>query len=420
MSGFEELVGAANAAVAARKWDEAEQLWGEVYKLDPKHTRALYGLAAHALQRGDLQSARSRLEEARAVSPDDLAVLQLAMVVLQRLGDAEAELDAIDNALRVEPYFLHALLSKGSWLERHGSGLAAASMYRNALTVAGPEMNWPAASRTMLEHARQVAEGHAANFHAYLSERLGPRIPDLAPSARGRWDEANAIMSGRTAAYPSVSNQLSVPRLPAIPFFDRKDFGWVEALEAQTSAIRAELEGALESRKDAFAPYITYGAGEPVNQWKDLNHSKKWSHLSLWRSSVGDDDNQAACPVTTSALNAVDMADIEGLCPNAMFSALAPHTEIPPHHGETNARLVVHLPLIVPEKCTYRVGFEQREWNAGEVLIFDDTIEHTARNDSDELRVVLIFDVWNPLLAVEERALVREMAAAARAYGSQS
>ena len=31
-------------------------------------------------------------------------------------------------------------------------------------------------------------------------------------------------------------------------------------------------------------------------------------------------------------------------------------------------------------------------------LIFDDTIEHEARNDSDELRVVLIFDLWNPLL----------------------
>jgi aspartyl/asparaginyl beta-hydroxylase (cupin superfamily) len=109
------------------------------------------------------------------------------------------------------------------------------------------------------------------------------------------------------------------------------------------------------------------------------------------------------------------MAAIAGLCPNAMFSALAPHTEIPPHTGETNARLVVHLPLIVPEKCSYRVGFEHRTWTEGELLIFDDTIEHTARNDSDALRVVLIFDVWNPLLAPEEREVVRTLAAASRA-----
>jgi aspartyl/asparaginyl beta-hydroxylase (cupin superfamily) len=106
------------------------------------------------------------------------------------------------------------------------------------------------------------------------------------------------------------------------------------------------------------------------------------------------------------------MAEIGGLCPNAMFSALAPHTHIPPHHGETNARLVVHLPLIVPDHCRYRVGFEHRRWHVGEVLIFDDSIEHEARNDSDELRVVLIFDVWNPLLSAAEREMVREISAA--------
>ena len=63
-----------------------------------------------------------------------------------------------------------------------------------------------------------------------------------------------------------------------------------------------------------------------------------------------------------------------------------------------------------------RVGYETREWKIGEVLILDDTIEHEAVNDSDELRVVLIFDVWNPLLAPEERDMVRAMTAAARAY----
>ena len=74
------------------------------------------------------------------------------------------------------------------------------------------------------------------------------------------------------------------------------------------------------------------------------------------------------------------------------------------------------MPLIVPDKCKYRVGYEWREWKVGEVLIFDDTIEHEAINDSDELRVVLIFDLWNPSLAPEERDMVRAITAAARAY----
>ena len=63
-----------------------------------------------------------------------------------------------------------------------------------------------------------------------------------------------------------------------------------------------------------------------------------------------------------------------------------------------------------------RVGYETREWKVGEVLILDDTIEHEAINDSDELRVVLIFDLWNPNLSPEEREMVRAMTAAARSY----
>ena len=78
--------------------------------------------------------------------------------------------------------------------------------------------------------------------------------------------------------------------------------------------------------------------------------------------------------------------------------------------------LVVHLPLIIPENCRYRVGFEHRRWQEGKVLVFDDTIEHEARNDSDLLRVVLIFDVWNPLLSKAERDMVNAATSAVNAF----
>ena len=87
------------------------------------------------------------------------------------------------------------------------------------------------------------------------------------------------------------------------------------------------------------------------------------------------------------------------------------------HHGAHEIPwLVVHLPLIVPPNCEYRVGFERRQWQVGQLLCFDDTIEHEARNDSDELRVVLIFDVWNPLLSAAERDMVRGVSAATREF----
>ncbi|RZM33583.1 MAG: hypothetical protein EOP67_21615, partial [Sphingomonas sp.] len=39
----------------------------------------------------------------------------------------------------------------------------------------------------------------------------------------------------------------------------------------------------------------------------------------------------------------------------------------------------------------------------GEAFAFDDTIEHEAWNRSDQVRIVLIFDVWNPHLTQGEQ-----------------
>lgn len=66
----------------------------------------------------------------------------------------------------------------------------------------------------------------------------------------------------------------------------------------------------------------------------------------------------------------------------------------------------MHLPLIVPDKCAFRVGDETRQWEEGKLLIFDDTIRHEAWNGSDRRRVVMIFDIWNPFLSTLERELV--------------
>jgi aspartyl/asparaginyl beta-hydroxylase (cupin superfamily) len=50
-----------------------------------------------------------------------------------------------------------------------------------------------------------------------------------------------------------------------------------------------------------------------------------------------------------------------------------------------------------------------REWQVGKLMIFDDTIEHEAWNDSDEDRILLIFDIWRPELDEPERAAVTAM-----------
>jgi len=411
-----ELVQTAGQLANAGRLDDAERVWNEVRRLEPQHPKALFSLGIHALQRKDFPAAIDLLRAAKAVAPADLAVLMSLCAACRQHGDVAGEREAIDAALAADAYFLPALLAKAAWLERHGSLIEAATTYMNCLKVSPPEPHWPAGLKPQLAHARQVVERHVATYGAFLDRRLAVASAALAEPVAGRWREATSILAGRSQPYHANCNQLHIPRLPAIPFFDRGAFAWSAELEGKTGAIREELSAVLQQDRERFSPYIAFQPGQPVNQWKDLNHSDRWSTLHLWRNGMAVPVNQQRCPETTKALSAVPMADIEGLCPNAMFSVLAPHTRIPPHHGETNARLVVHLPLIVPSGCWYRVGFEERRWKVGEVLIFDDTIEHEARNDSDEVRVVLIFDVWNPLLEPAEREMVKAMAAAAREF----
>jgi aspartyl/asparaginyl beta-hydroxylase (cupin superfamily) len=107
-------------------------------------------------------------------------------------------------------------------------------------------------------------------------------------------------------------------------------------------------------------------------------------------------------------LDTLPLFDLPGRGPVAFFSLLKPHTKIPPHTGATNIRTIIHLPLIVPDNCVFRVGNVTRSWVEGEAFAFDDTIEHDATNGSGSLRAVLIIDAWNPHLSAVERDLLRD------------
>ncbi|MCR5870830.1 aspartyl/asparaginyl beta-hydroxylase domain-containing protein [Sphingomonas sp. J344] len=135
--------------------------------------------------------------------------------------------------------------------------------------------------------------------------------------------------------------------------------------------------------------------------------------MLLWEYGAPNQPVLDRCPRTAAVLAALPGARIPGRAPSAFFSLLKPRTRIPPHTGVTNTRAIVHLPLIVPPECGFRVGGETRSWVEGEAFAFDDTIEHEAWNDSDELRAVLIFDVWNPHLTSDEQSVIADYCALA-------
>ena len=77
----------------------------------------------------------------------------------------------------------------------------------------------------------------------------------------------------------------------------------------------------------------------------------------------------------------------------ALYSVLKAGKRIPFHQSVSNAKLTVHLPLVVPENCYLEVQGEARQVEFGRCLFFDDTAVHGARNDSEEVRINLIFQV---------------------------
>jgi aspartate beta-hydroxylase len=374
--------------------------------------------AAEALARRDPQSALGLLDQADRLGPTHNAMLNRALA-LRLIGDFNGALTVLDDALAMQPYDFTALLGKAAMLEQIGKGFAAVDVYRNALKIAPPRERVPAPIAAQMDHADDVVRRHAEALRDHMKSQVAALRETVDPAALDRFDEGLEIYAGLKTAPKQEPLLLDYPRLPAIPFYDRALFPWLEQLEAATPVIVAELEALLASSMDDFAPYIAYPKGAPVNQWGELNHSRKWSSLWLWRDGARQDAVCERCPRTAALLESLPMCRQEGFAPTAVFSALQPHTHIPAHTGSSNVRLLTHLPLILPGPARFRVGNTVRDWKMGEAWVFDDTIEHEAWNDADQMRVILIFDIWNPWLTDGEKALITAMMQAQRSFTAE-
>jgi len=414
------LAEAAQNAMRGGRLDEAARLWGEVLVAAPGHPQALFHLGQHALMRKDMARARELLERAGRAAPREPAIPLNLSFVFRSTGDAAAEMSALTASLVIDPYFYPALLAKGLLLERNGRTRQAARIYKDVLTIAPPVEQVPAELREKLARARAVVQDNATALEAELNSRLDPVRRRHGGESLERFEECQAVQIGRKKIYTQQPSMLHFPHLPAIQFYDRREFSWLARLEAATDTICDELGVVLREDTGEMRPYVSHPDGAPIQQWAELNHSPRWSAFFLWEDGRRIDAHCARCPQTSALLETIPMLEMEGYGPTVLFSILSPHTHIPPHSSVTNARLVVHLPLIAPPDCRFRVGNDIREWKYGEAWVFDDTIEHEAWNDSDSLRVIMMIDVWNPHLTPAERELVTALLNTERDwYGSE-
>ena len=417
-TGEQEISAFALAAARAAQTgqeQEALRLWGRILEIDPNHSQTLTALGQHAFRKGDMHSARVACQ--RVVDTDGSDSQQWVNLALacQGLKDEKGEEDAIKAALTVDPSDLLALILRGNLFERQGKTQQAAVAYGAAATVSPPLDRLNPELRPAVAHAISYKEKYNQDCARFMDQFLDPYYQQFADEKLNRFRDSFDIMIGRKKRYDSVSMMHHYPGLPAIEFFDRVDFPWLDTFEAATDQIRNEFLQVLQDDAE-FTPYITYPDDVPLNQWAELNNSPNWSAYHLYKMGGVIVQHAAKCPITMQMLGIAPQPDQPGRTPAAMFSLLKPGTRIPPHVGVSNVRLVTHLPLIIPPGCGFRVGNQAREWVPGKAWVFDDTIEHEAWNDSDKLRVVLIFDIWHPHLTLPERAMITAMAAGMNAF----
>jgi aspartyl/asparaginyl beta-hydroxylase (cupin superfamily) len=360
------------------------------------------------MQRGEAAKARELFERATQADPKHPSLWSNLAASLNALGQQQAELEAVERALAVDPRHLPSLLQKGAIIEARGDIRNASRAYRNALATIPPGAGVPPTVGAEVERAREVVRKDDESLAGAIEERLVSIREQHGGGHYRRVERCLELLTGRRTRYNSQPTFMYFPEIPAIEFFERADFPWLDAIESATDEIRTELTTVLVTDRAGLEPYISYPEqGLPLDQWKTLNKSRSWSAYFLWNQGVPQQAHLARCPRTAELLKLAPRCDVPGRGPTAFFSILDAGTQIPPHTGVTNTRSIVHLPLIVPPGCGLRVGSETREWVPGRAWVFDDTIEHEAWNRSDTPRGVLIFDIWNPFLSQAERDLIR-------------
>ncbi|XP_059580036.1 aspartyl/asparaginyl beta-hydroxylase isoform X6 [Alligator mississippiensis] len=187
----------------------------------------------------------------------------------------------------------------------------------------------------------------------------------------------------------------NVKGLKAQPWWTAKETGYAElvkSLERNWKLIRDEGLAVMDKRKSLFLP-----------EDENLREKGDWSQFTLWQQGRKNENACKGVPKTCALLE--KYPESTGCRRGQIkYSIMHPGTHVWPHTGPTNCRLRMHLGLVIPkEGCKIRCAQENRTWEEGKVLIFDDSFEHEVWQDAEDYRLIFIVDVWHPELTPQQR-----------------
>ncbi|MEE8371955.1 MAG: aspartyl/asparaginyl beta-hydroxylase domain-containing protein [Sphingomonadales bacterium] len=376
-------------------------------------TERLRALATESYQAGRFDEAAGHLKAFLELAPGDgEAALALALAE-EQAGRAAEALATLGELIAKQPSNgLAAFHLAGLYAALGETGMAA-RFFQKAFDLKpglARAAEHPGSSTLIHERAkvgRRIIADHMEKLHLSAVETSRQRFPeaDFSRVSRALWCKYQL----QPVTYLTPGQQpfgFYVPNLGKRAWYERAEFDWVPALEAQTRAIAEEAAAGLGDLALA-KPYISERL-QGVDLWKGLAGSKDWSAVHLYNSGRPELEALKLFPRTIEALEQVPLFRLDGRPLEVLFSILHPETHIPAHYGMSNSRLTVHLPLVVPEECSVTVNGERRSARQGECLLFDDSYLHEAENASPEVRVVLIFEIAHPELSPAELLAVEE------------
>lgn len=331
-------------------------------------------------------------------------------------SEAEAEQRLHNNRFDVG-----ALMDKADHRFHAGDHRAASSYYRAVVRSYAQHGAQSFDDRVRLGRAEQLVAWFDALFREHMLGSL--EKAGFGPTMRHpRFQKSLEMMLGERERppvyqrYPQMPLVYYYPDLPYVQFANPGEFDWVSGLQAEFGEIRDEAGRLLHGKAD-FRPYVKANAQRPQGDVHGLLENPDWSTLFLWENGAPVEEHIAHCPkIYDAVMKHVPLCHIGSRAPSVMLSLLRAGAKIPSHTGMVNCRYICHLPLIVPPNCGFRVGERTIEWKEGEVIIFDDTVEHEAWNNSDLDRLVLIFDVWRPELEESEQQQIQTLFNAVDSY----
>jgi len=356
--------------------------------------------ADQAFSLGDNERGLLLLREYNENNLNDPGAWHRQAIIEEQIGEQSRAGQAHFESIKLAPDIAIGYLYAGYWLQQQGKLDAAAAAYSllDDLSPGGltRSSNAPESIKMRATSANQLLRRFLSAQHRELCDHA-----DLSRIRNSIWVRTHD--AGFALEESDFQPQLFyIPKLPRKPVFRSTDFSWTAELASKTDVIRTELTAALqnEGSENTLRPYL---AGEfDHGPLQELAGSVNWSALDLYREGVENASISSKFPETLKALNTVPHYSLGDNPYEVFFSLLKPKQTIAPHYGLSNHALTVHLALDIPNDCYLTVAGKKIAWQEGELMIFDDSFLHSAHNESDRLRIVLIFSIWNPELTKQE------------------